>query len=547
MKMYLKIIVILIISIIIYGCESSVLDEKPPHLITAETLYTSVEGLETGLNGAYSIVRREHGGGINFYAQMFQSGTDNLTANWNQGFNLAVGTSWGGNNHPSNNYFPRVFNWLYELINATNTIIYRAELNLPESTDRQRIIAEARAIRAWAYRHLSFSWGDVPLALNESQGSTIRTDWERDPVLEVRKQIIADLLFAEKHITVEPSLPGRLTKGAVQHYLAEMYLVLKKPDSTLYWAEKAINNPAYTLITDRYGVNINQPGVPFSDMFQDGNRNREEGNSEALWVWQFAYNIPGGGSGAETRADHLGRYMDMVVNGITPLQITHDRGGRGKSYTAPTKFAIELYGPNDDRGSNHILRKFLILRDAAGNAPYPADRLPSGYQYGDTIWFNWNVDLSPQTWRQASWPYSRKVEGTDPNNVTMSPNYENYIALRLADTYLLKAEAEYLLGRPGDAAETINVIRRRSNAGDITAADVNIDFILDERSRELFLEEHRRYTLLRTGKWYERTKAHNKFGGQHITLRDTLFPIPQIVIDANITRVMPQNPGFDDF
>lgn len=535
----------LLLVIIFIACNENILEENPPHIISAETLYSTLDGLESGLNGAYSLVRNEHDGGINFYAAMFQSGTDNMTANWNQGFNLAVGTSWQSNNHPSNKYFEPIFNWLYQLINATNTIIARAELNVPENPDRNRIIGEARAIRAWAYRHLTFCWGDVPLNLDESQGSTIKTDWQRTPVREVRKQMISDWLYAENYLASEPSFPGRLTKGAVQHYLAEMYLVVGKPDSALYWANQVINNPSYKLIENRYGVKQNEAGTPFSDMFQIGNRNREEGNTEALWVWQFAYYVPGGGGDAHTRAHHLGRYMDIAIDGLKPLTITYDRGGRGKSYTAPTKWAIDIYNdPNDDRGLNYILRKFIILRDAEGNAPYPADKLPPGYQYGDTIWFNWTVDLTPETWRQPAWPYSRKVEGTDPNNVTMSPNYEDYIVLRLADTYLLKAEAEYLLGRPGEAAKTINVIRKRSNASEITAANINIDFILDERSRELFIEEHRRYTLLRTGKWYERTKAHNHFGGENITLRDTLFPIPQMVIDANLTDPMPQNPGF---
>jgi starch-binding outer membrane protein, SusD/RagB family len=74
---------------------------------------------------------------------------------------------------------------------------------------------------------------------------------------------------------------------------------------------------------------------------------------------------------------------------------------------------------------------------------------------------------------------------------------------------------------------------------------VDIDFILDERSRELFLEEHRRWTLLRTGKWLERVRAYNNNGGAHITERDLLFPIPQSVIDANLTKEMPQNPGWN--
>ncbi len=350
MKIKLYKITFLFLVIFFIACDEIILDEDPPHLITTETLYTSLDGLETGLNGAYSLVRGEHSGSMQFYAAMFQSGTDNMTANWNQGFNLAVGTSWGSNNHPSNSYFEPIFIWLYGLVNATNTIIFRAELNLPEDANRNRIVAEAKAIRAWAYRHLTFCWGDVPLNLEESQGSTIKSDWERTPVQEVRKQIIADFLFAEKHITTEPSSPGRLTKGAVQHYLAEMYLVLNKPDSTLYWADQAINNPSYKLITARYGVKENEAGIPFSDMFQVGNRNREEGNTEALWVWQFAYYIQGGGGKAHTRAHHQGRYMDINIDGVAPLQITYDRGGRGKSYTAPTKWAIEIYNdPNDDR------------------------------------------------------------------------------------------------------------------------------------------------------------------------------------------------------
>jgi hypothetical protein len=136
------------------------------------------------------------------------------------------------------------------------------------------------------------------------------------------------------------------------------------------------------------------------------------------------------------------------------------------------------------------------------------------------------------------------VEGTNPDNVVQSANFDDYIQVRLGETYLLKAEAQFKLGDAAGAAATINVLRTRANATPITAANVNIDFILDERSRELFLEEQRRYTLLRTGKWYTRTKAYNHFGGENIAQRDTLFPIPQSVIDANLTKPMSQNPGW---
>lgn len=535
------------------GCNSDLLDEKPPHLITSETLYSSLAGFETGLNGAYSLIRAEHNGSIDFTSSMFTCGTDNLCANWRQGFGV-IGTFWADLNNPSNTYFRNVFAWLYGIVNATNTIINQADkrtdINWTGSgstaeVNKNRVIAEARAIRAWAYRHLTYCWGDVPLNLEESLGSTIKTDWERAPVSQVRKQIISDFLFAEKYIPVEPVITGRLTKGAIQTYLAEMYLTLKKPDSALFWADKVISTSAYKLITSRYGVKKNEPGVPFMDMFYKGNKNREEGNTEALWVWQFEFETIGGGSDPCTRAHHQGRFMDIKIGSVVPLQITYERGGRGKAYTAPTKFAIDIYEPKDDRGTNYAMRKWFILKDATGNAPYPADKLPSGYKYGDTLKLDWSKDLTPATWQRTNWPYSRKVEGTNPDNVTQSPNFDDYIAVRLADAYLLKAEAQFKLGRPEDAAATINIIRARSKATPVTGAQINIDFILDERSRELFLEEQRRYTLLRTGKWYERTKAYNHFGGENIVLRDTLFPIPQSVIDANITKPMPQNPGFN--
>jgi hypothetical protein len=539
--------------IFLWGCESNMLDEKPPHLITSETLYSSLAGFETGLNGAYSLIRAEHNGSIDFTSSMFTCGTDNLAANWRQGFGV-IGTFWGDLNNPSNTYFKNVFAWLYSIVNATNTIINRAQKGTSISwtgtggtaeENKNRIIAEAKAIRAWAYRHLTYCWGDVPLNLEESLGSTIKTDWDRTPVAAVRKQIISDLAFAEKYIPVEPVMAGRLTKGAVQHYLSEMYLAVNKPDSALYWADKVISTPNYKLITARYGVRKTQPGVAFMDMFYLGNKNREEGNTEALWVWQFEFETIGGGSDPCTRAHHQGRFMDIKIGGVVPLQITYERGGRGKAYTAPTKWAIDIYEKSDDRGSNYAMRKYFILKDAAGNAPYPADKLPPTYHYGDTIWLKWTNDLTPATWQRTDWPYSRKVEGTNPENITQSPNFDDYIALRLGETYLLKAEAQFKLGLIPEATATINVLRNRAHATPATAAQMSIDYILDERSRELFLEEQRRYTLLRTHKWFERTKAHNHFGGENITLRDTLFPIPQSVIDANITKPMPQNPGFN--
>jgi starch-binding outer membrane protein, SusD/RagB family len=575
MKLKSKIIYAINISLLllILGCSEDLLDERPPHLITTETLYTNLPGFETGLNGLYALVREEKTGLNNNSSwsrfETFMSGTDILLTNSeNSGGGFGrIALRWGDELTPYTVFNDGMYAWLYKIVNSANTIINQAEKTdvdwsgggADASANKNRVIAEARAIRAWAYRHLAYGWGDVPLNISEALGSTIKTDWERAPVSEVRRQIMSDFLFAEQHVPIEPSLQGKITKGAIQHYLAEMYLVLDKPDSTLFWANKAINTPEYKLVTERYGIRADQPGVPFMDMFVDGNSNRNQGNTESLWTFQFALETVGGGV-VHSIVSHASRYENIIISGVRPFTSTVERGGRGSTRMSISKFALELYkwpdtGPvtksdilnyKDDRMSPHAIRWFYILKDAEGNAPYAADRLPPGYQYGDTIWTDWNNPITFATRTRVTWPWSNKVAtGVNPRNPGGGAAYGDQVYLRLAETYLLKAEAEYLLGRPGDAAETINVIRRRARASEISASDITMDFILDERARELIVEEHRRWTLLRTDKWIERTKLHNTNGGAFITEREKLFPIPQSVIDANLTRIMTQNPGFN--
>jgi len=546
----------MLVFIFISSCNEDLLEEKPPHLITSETLFTNLAGFEAGLNGLYAEVRREKEeafGSHSMMGSMFMFGTDNATVNHQDIGYIMTAMLWKGNNNALNEENEIVFVWLYNVINTANTIINQAENrdninwvggNQNESENKDRVTAEARAIRAWAYRHLTFGWGDVPLTLTESSGSTIRTDWEKTQINVIRNQIIDDLLAAEPNIEVEPSIRGRISKGAVQHYLAEMYLTTGQPEKALEWANKAINTPQYKLVTQRYGVRSNQDGVPFMDMFWEGNTNREEGNTEALWVFQFGLKITGGGE-CMIRRIHLSRFWNININGVRPLVHTYERGGLGYSRFTFTKWALDNYELQDDRFSYHAIRKFYVLGDATTNSPYPADNLPTGRNYGDTVWCKWDPDITYTTRARFDWPFSRKAEGVDPGNMNERYMNTDQVYLRLADTYLLKAEAEYKLGKLQDAANTLNIIRRRSNASDISANQVSIDFILDERSRELFLEEHRRWTLLRTHKFIERTMAYNLNGGQNLSPRDTLYPIPQSVIDANLTNKMPQNPGFN--
>jgi len=74
---------------------------------------------------------------------------------------------------------------------------------------------------------------------------------------------------------------------------------------------------------------------------------------------------------------------------------------------------------------------------------------------------------------------------------------------------------------------------------------MTMDFLLDERIRELVGEESRRFTLVRTGKYVERVKKYNSTLRNKVEEYHSLWPIPQEIIDSNRDVVFPQNPGYE--
>jgi hypothetical protein len=130
-----------------------------------------------------------------------------------------------------------------------------------------------------------------------------------------------------------------------------------------------------------------------------------------------------------------------------------------------------------------------------------------------------------------------------------SPSIRPVIVYRLAETYLIAAEAAFMLGKTTDAVSFINTIRERAadlnTANNIQASDLSIDFILDERSRELCGENMRWWDLVRTNKLLERVRLHNPEARPNIQQKHVLRPIPQAQLDATTTgEPYPQNPGW---
>ncbi len=131
------------------------------------------------------------------------------------------------------------------------------------------------------------------------------------------------------------------------------------------------------------------------------------------------------------------------------------------------------------------------------------------------------------------------------------PSQRDHILMRLADAYLLRAEARLLQNNTPGAADDLNEIRRRAAWPgmeadmEIEASDITLDFILDERARELYGEGYRWWDLVRTGKLIERVRLHNPGGAPNIKDYHTLRPIPLDQIDRTINEY-PQNPGYPD-
>lgn len=544
-------IVLLLALLTIYGCnESEFLKEYPKDETYAENLFGNYDGFVMAKNALLNFPRQER-------REMIQSaelgciwkiGTDVAWANtelsWTRGLNRYTTQDLTPemqflNGDVSDSGKQGVFLILYRCISSANLIIDRADDSSIDwqgssaeenAAHKNEIIAHARLIRAWAYRHLVLTFGPVPLNIHEIDGMNYRDDWERNPVEEIQKQMEEDLLFAEKYLPDNADDVTRLSRVIAQHYLAELYLWEERDAEAEAKARAVVENPNFSLITQRFGVKKNEPGCPFMDQFYNGNILPSQGNTETLWAFP------------NSEVDkQLGQYTNVMrrswVVAYNNLSVPYspEYGGRGLGRLAITAWVFSIYEPQDDRFSEYAVRKKYVDKN------------------GKTVVCD--LTKNKMTANNHKWASTRKWDWTfdDPNRWGESYSYADQAYLRLADTYLLLAEALFKQGKTSEAdgaAYYINQVRSRSNATPVSAGEITLDYILDERARELVTEECRRETLYRTGKLVERTRKYNPVAsgerdkGAGIQDHHILLPIPQRVIDANTGRKMEQNNGY---
>ncbi len=429
--------------------------------------------------------------------------------------------------------------WCYRMINNANIIIKNAEApNLAGMSDanKKSLNGEARFFRAYAYNILATCFGKVPI--QREPLTKPKTDFVRAPLDSVNALIIEDLLYAAGNLP-EPGGFGsrtnsngkptaRANKYQAMQLLAEVYIRAGKPALAEAQCDAIINSGKFALNNTRYGIKSTQPGDPFNDMFWYGNQRRYQGNKEAIWVMEQENpsSIPGG----ITNNPQQRRNWGAAYYQISGMKLCDSLGGRGIARMRLTNWVIyDLYETADMRNSQYNLRRKFYY-NTPGNANY-GQQVP--YTGADTIF--------------KICPHTTKWYEFNPNDEFGFAMIKDFILMRLGETYLLKAEAQLNQGNTTGAATTINVLRTRANASQVTGSQITLDFILDERARELLAEENRRMTLMRTGKLVTRTTAYNTqtinpvLG---ISSKNLLLPIPLSEINLNKDAVLEQNPGY---
>mgnify|MGYP003806120253 CR=1 FL=1 len=423
---------------------------------------------------------------------------------------------------PESSFAEKYWNWAYiKMIPMANNIITFAQKPENESIwnseeEKNAIIAEGKFFRAWTYNILANLFGDAIII--EDGLLEPKYDFSRSPRQEVYELCRRDLEFAAEWLpkaaepaNIDRGKEGRVMKAAAQHLLTEVCISLGDYPAAIASATDLIESGRYHLMTTRFGSAQNDPGDPFSDLFKEGNFNRSSGNMESILVWQIEENIEGG-IGSYGRGNNFVRgFAPFLVNykdadGVygwvyEPSNPGTDTLGRGAGFVRPSNYALyEIWQDDwdDMRNSEYNMRRKFYYNN-------PASRF-----YG-TQWDPSQISGEKDTSRRV-YAYSLKVEGPffqggegDYKGRTTKDVY----VIRLAETYLLRAEAYFRNNDPTNAAKDINELRSRANAKPVGAGEVDLDYILDERARELMTEETRTRTLIRMGNLVERVRKYD--------------------------------------
>ncbi len=549
MKKYIYIVLLLSAGIAFSACKKE-LNEDSRTEVTDSYLNTP-EGFQSNVNAAYSFLRTFYGTELG--SNLSISGTDEYTAGKDADKDY---NSYSTNLSPTKLHFTTAWDNLYAAINNCNAVINRAPaITGIDETLKTTRVAEARFLRANYYFMLVQMYGAVHLTLTETTG--IVTTASRTPVADIYKAIVEDLDFADLNLPAVASDYGRATKPAAEHLLAKVYLTRAALTNNqadyakaAELAKTVINDYSFRLLDD------------FSDVFAQGTG---EKNNEVIFSVQYSSNVLTNGDGNQL-------HLFFIFPYDTQLGMQRDlANGRPFTRFKPTPYNLTSLYNSDIDGRFDKTFKRIYYCNKAGN--YTINGHQVNMKSGDTSIYFPQAEMTeaeiaakdysvypPSKVTDAVYPTLTKFLDPARKDLSDPAGSRDFILFRLGETYLIAAEALLMSGQQAEAVMLINTLRRRAakagatvaetaankTAMEITAAQLNIDFILDERMRELNGEHQRWFDLVRTKQLVSRVKAYNALAAPNIQEFHALRPIPQTQIDRTDggTSAFPQNTGY---
>lgn len=434
----------------------------------------------------------------------------------------------------------------YSIISAANVAIDNADLiQGVVPAVKTAGVGEAKFFRAMSYFNLVENYGGVPLVLNQVKTSS--TDYVRATEEAVYTQILKDLDEALAGTNETATAYGRVTKDAVRHFMSKVLLTKGyKPfglpadfTNAATLAETIISKHALvsTFASLTSITNQRNSEVFFSYLFGSSSVSRGWGNSRhQLYKFPY-YDYPGMIRG------------NLYQKGLDPL---------------PTLFFYNLFDDNDQRADATFRREIIADKDYAstvGGLPVTVTKGNRAIYFPKVAWTAAEIAavpykvINPDKYfvvdgvTNAHTPMFKKFD--EPGVAFKQPNElsegtRDMVMMRSGEAYLIAAEAYLKSANPTTAAARLTTLRARAGLiTPVTPAQVTLDFILDERARELIGETNRWMDLKRTGKLIERTLLHNPHAAMNNALKPKhlLRPIPQYEID-NTGGSIVQNPEY---
>lgn len=560
MKTNISYKIVLILSVLLgLSCDDEeFITEDPKTFYTVDNIFTSGTQVEQLLITMYQQDRNLYSNiAINASLVLNGKGTDLFTVpTFRQTTNFS---DYNSVVTPESDVFSTIYSELYEQISRANLALSLAEsddIQFESEAIKDYVVAQAKFFRAKAHGQAAELFGNVAIVTEPT--SEPRYDYEQSTRAEIYQFAIDDLESILEDLPETTNESGRVVRGAAQHYLSEFYLGLgietddtEAYDQAIAYASDVIDGGIYSLMTSRFGARADEEERNvYWDLFRLDNQNYSDGNLESIWTHQIDFD-------AYIAGDDLSRlpyprYYSPVWRAI-PGVIGEDEytGGRGVAYVRPTELLENTIwdssiSSGDIRGDESNIRRTVYYNDPSYEdgslvgTEVPQDSLDAA-----------NVGLADG----AYFPIFEKLttdqfqgldQGEDRSNI-----FRDRYVIRLPETILLRAEAYYRKGDSQSAADDINLIRNRAQCDVMaTAGMVDLDFILDERARELFGEEARWNTLLRMGGTVAsdriRENARYDYQKSSLSFDFNTFPIPQSVIDRNSAVQWEQNPGWEN-